>query len=417
VETKGSKKAGPKRKQDDSQSANPSFGMGDRFLTLAFWWPMMCVTLGILIMTEIVYPLSDMVLRGMQVARLACECLQFAAVWLIFAGIVVYTWDLKAAGHKQLVAMATIMVAVSIMIIIFLGSFLIQAHGKHDATRELALDVAIGFRPFIRIILVLLIINVIVKAMGVDTGEIVMLLAFLILGIAFAISGVLTDIVSHVFIRIDEHFYEGEIISIYAGREFQVEKINWRTTVALDLGTRAQVYIPNRALSIGDTVTNLSRDNGRKIEYEIPLLGGLAAEDLQEIVRECWALVMASGEEGYTFKAADGNTYPNQLLTAKSMVNILSMSEASGGGEFAKFNLRLQLWGRYFFSNPPPWQGTGQAPTMLEGWSESPRLSFPRKRQLDWKDGWFAQIEHILMEVKGVVEKHSSKHIVSIKTT
>jgi len=376
----------------------------DRWLSLAYWWPMICGAGVLLVMTEVAYPVLDKAMKP----TLILECLLFAATMFLFGGIVMFTWDEHAAGHKQLIAMAAMMCSFAFLVLLYTASFFMQRQKghEHDPTRTLALDIALQFRQVARVAVLFLIANVIIHELDIDTGSFVMLLAFVLLGVALATAGVITDIISHIFIRLDEHFYEGDILMIKGpGTEVQIEKMGWRHTIAMGLATRAQVTIPNRKLSIGDTIVNLSRDKGRKIEYCIPLAGGLPAEALETIVKEAWAVVQAGAQDDFTFTSPSGKTYDSQILAAKCLVFIGNMADCSGGGEFTNFQLKLVLEGRYFYSKPPPWSGEPGA---------EPEKG---KRQNDWKAGWFAHVEWILFGVRKVVEKHQSKSQVTVKSS
>merc|ERR1719162_2222599 len=94
------------------------------------------------------------------------------------------------------------------------------------------------FVPVSRMIVVFLIMNGVLEESSADWGNLVMLGSCVALGIAFAMSGVVKDIVCYMFIRLDDYFCEGEFI-YHQGELYRVEHIYWRYTQAWRVKTRS----------------------------------------------------------------------------------------------------------------------------------------------------------------------------------
>merc|ERR1719198_1377341 len=231
---------GGEKKKKKKGSVVPTQEMVDRWLTWWYWQPL-ALSMGWLVaIVEVAGPLLDAKLEfGLvrEVAILATSIYGMAA-------IIIFTLDMGAAGMLNLLAVATIGCTMAMLLVIFTISVKMNDTDKNDPVMLLATDVAGLLRPILRLILVGVVLDVVAKEASVDWGQLAVLAGYLMLGIALSLSGVIGDVLGHVFIRMDNHFREGDFI-IYDGGVVQVDSLHWRHTIGLTSGSQCKVYIPN----------------------------------------------------------------------------------------------------------------------------------------------------------------------------
>merc|ERR1719272_414685 len=159
------------------------------------------------------------------------------------------------------------------------------------------------------------------------------------LGIALSLSGVIGDVLGHVFIRMDNHFTEGDFV-LYDGNVVQIEALHWRHTIGLTDVNQCRIYIPNSELTTA-AIVNQSQDTDRVVEVDIPL--DLETDQLREAVKNAWDLFKKTGEDGFTFLGLDGKTYTNQFNTDECECWVKESCDA----------IRITFVGKFFYSNPP----------------------------------------------------------------
>merc|ERR1719230_1240585 len=198
------------------------------------------------------------------------------------------------------------------------------------------------------------------------------------LGVALSISGVIGDVLAHVFIRMDNHFKEGDFV-IFDGTLIQIVDLGWRHAVGVSDDNQARIYIPNAELTDAALV-NQSQDTGREVEVNIPV--DLDSDKLDQTLKNAWDLLRQTGEEGFSFKGNDGKNYQNQFASDDCSAWI---KESCDG-------IVITLVGKYFFSEPPPFDGEGEPEDKV--W-----------RQQDWEHGWYMQVEWFSLALKRKNEK------------
>merc|ERR1740130_2624573 len=104
--------------------------------------------------------------------------------------------------------------------------------------------------------------------------------------------------------------------------------------------TRSDMYIPNSKLA-GSGINNQSRDNARQFSTEFGVPGDASAETVTQIVADAWELIRST--DGKTFTAMNGKEFEGQIDVKKSSVYL------SGPDKLA-----VKLFGKYYFSQPPP---------------------------------------------------------------
>merc|ERR1719217_1261052 len=295
----------------------------------------------------------------------------------------------KSAGGDVTRTLATVMASLSLLM--FLGAVSMKCQKITPQMHHVADDLGGLFKPFSRLIVLFLIMNGVLEESSADWGNLVMLGSCVALGIAFAMSGVVKDIVCYMFIRLDDYFCEGEYI-YYQDGLFRVDHIFWRYTEAYNMKTRSVTFIPNGEIAC-NAVNNQSRDDARIVQTQLPLPSGIPAASIEAIVRGTWGVLKGVEETGFT--AMNGQQYECQFDVAKSILWIDNVQPSSSSKEFACWNLQLKLAGRHYYSKPPKWMGTGPEPPT-------------EKRQLDWMPTWNYQVEWFMIEIKKLIESNSS---------
>jgi small-conductance mechanosensitive channel len=293
----------------------------------------------------------------------------------------------KCAGNHHARTLSTIMAALSLLI--FLGACSLKCHKISKQMQHVCDDLGALFKPLSLLIVVFLILQGVLEETSADWGNLVMLASCITLGIAFAMSGVVKDIVGYIFIRMNDYFSEGEFI-YFKGDLYRVRRIFWCYTETYCTKTRSITFIPNSEIAT-NAVNNQSRDDSRVTQIELPLPSDIKAAALKSIVADAWKVLQSVEETGFT--GANGKQYASQFVVNKSLIWISSV-QLNGVTDSASFNLQLKLFGKYHFSKPPKWTKEEPEPPM-------------DKRQLEWQPLWNFQVEWFLLEVKTLIENNS----------
>jgi len=213
----------------------------------------------------------------------------------------------------------------------------------------------------------------------VDWSQLAQLMALCVLGISLALTGIISDIVAHIFIRLDDHFVEGDFIC-FEGDLVEIVKLEWRHTVGIKDSSSSYVYIPNSQLT-SSALINQSKDNDHIVEVDIPV--NMDTDRVEKAVKNCWSIFERTKEEDFTFKGPDGKEYRNQFNSDACSVWLKESCEA----------IHITFVGKYFLSEPPPWDDEdGEKPSEIE-------------RQGDWETPWAFQIQWFHLECKALNEK------------
>lgn len=346
-----------------------------RWLSFWYWKPLMCFTLWLILMVDVVGGLVDKFVTFSLVSEIALLCVTMYGL----AFVTFLTLNMKAAGHMVLVIVVTL--GSTICLVAWLGVVGLKVARKSDKDPVVVLctDVALLIRPFLRLLVVLVLLDVIAREASVDWGQLALLLGYATLGIALALAGVIGDIIAHVFIRLDDHFKEGDFI-VYNGTLVQISAIGWRHTQGITDATNSLIYIPNSELTMG-SVVNQSQDNDRSTEVDIPFK--LDADKMEIAVENAWKLMLQTGEEGFTFTGLDGKVYQNQFNTEECQIWLKENCDA----------LHINFVAKNFFSNPPPWEG------------EEGKEPESNQRQREWEWAWQMQLEWYNLNLKRENEK------------
>jgi len=265
----------------------------------------------------------------------------------------------------------------------------VKCHKLSKQMQHVTDDLGGLFRPFSQLIVVFLILQGVLEETAADWGNLVMLASVIGLGVAFAMSGVIKDIVCYIFIRLNDYFSEGEYI-IIKGDLYRVQQIHWCYIQAYCNPTRSITFIPNSEVALS-IVNNQSRDNSRVSKVELPLPLGVKAEALKAIVSGAWKVLQNLEETGFT--GSNGKKYECQIIVNKSLIYIKDVGFCGASGE-PNFNLELKLYGKYYHSKPPKWTKEEPEPKM-------------EARQREWQPLWNFQMEWFLLEVKTIIESNS----------
>eukprot|EP00746_Dinoflagellata_sp_MGD_P013550 gnl/MRDRNA2_/MRDRNA2_129315_c0_seq1.p1 gnl/MRDRNA2_/MRDRNA2_129315_c0~~gnl/MRDRNA2_/MRDRNA2_129315_c0_seq1.p1 ORF type:complete len:484 (-),score=79.35 gnl/MRDRNA2_/MRDRNA2_129315_c0_seq1:234-1685(-) len=367
-------------------SAEDESQMISKWFTWEFWRLMVLCTLTLLFFTEIVGSCVDFFkpFKHSLVVDSGVFCVQMLCFMLVAA---IFSSPVSAGVHCTR-TLATVMAPLSLLV--FLGSVGMYFQKMSPQMRHVADDLGHLFKPFSRIVIVFLILNGVLEESASDWGEMVMIGSCILLGIAFAMAGVVKDIICYMFIRLDDYFTEEDFI-YHHGVLHRVNHIHWRYTETYCLATRSITYIPNSEIAC-NAVNNQSRDDARIVEKALPLPSGIPAESLEAIVRAAWALLNSVEEAGFT--AQNGQQCDCQFEVGKCIIWIDNVQPCPGSKEFACWNLQLRLAGKYRFSKPPKWMSTTDEPA-------------PEKRQLDWMPIWNFQVEWFMLELKKLIDSNS----------
>lgn len=357
----------------------------EQWFSWGFWQLLVLCAVTLFFYSEVVYPLVHIFKRTLLVdaAIFFVQMLSFMIVAAVFA-------TPESAGASHASALATIMMAISFLT--FLVALSMVWGEKDKIKQKIDNDIGSLFCPLSRVIAVFLIVQGVLDESGSDFGSLTLFASMAALGIVFAIGDVIKDIVSYVFIRQKHVFIEDDFVD-YQGELYQIVKVSWRNTTAYRMKTRSIALIPNSRLALCG-INNQSKDDARVVEIDIPLPGEIPGENLQTIVRESWALLRGLEETG--FKAFNGKRFECQIDTAVTGIYLGNILPGAGDGkEFPYVDLHLKLFGKYYFSKPPPWKQDGPEPP-------------PEARQLDWMIQWKYQVEWFIVEIKKIVDRHAA---------
>lgn len=365
---------GTAAKKKKTSSPVPSDKMIERWLTFWYWRPMIFSLLFLIIVVEIFGPILNVYMEF----GLGREVLLLSIAIIGMTVIIVSTLDPGAAGMMNLLAVATIGCTMVMLLVMFTVSVKLRRTNEKDPIMLLATDTCQLFRPLLRLILVALVLDVVSKEANVDWGQLAVLMGYMMLGVALSISGVIGDILGHIFIRMDDHFKEGDFV-LYGGSLVQIEELHWRHTIGIAETNQARIYIPNNEL-VSAAIVNKSQDTGREVEVSIPV--NMDSENLKQALQNAWDLLQRTGEDDFTFEGLDGRTYENQFSTDDCTAWINETCDA----------ITITFVGKYFFSDPPPYEGKGE---------EAEKVL----RQQEWEHGWAMQVEWYNLQLKKMNEK------------
>lgn len=168
-------------------------------------------------------------------------------------------------------------------------------HGQEIAQRR-QMSVA-AFMPWIKktllTLFVILGVLMVMQSLGFDVKALLAGLGIGGLAFALAAQDTIANLFGSVVVAIDQPFKIGETIRI-AGSVGMVEDIGLRST-KLRLVDKSLMVIPNKTVA-GESIVNLSRFNGRRVEQVIGLTYDTTAEQMEELVAEFRRLLLAESE-------------------------------------------------------------------------------------------------------------------------
>jgi MscS family membrane protein len=165
-----------------------------------------------------------------------------------------------------------------------------------EIAREKQLGVA-PFMPWIKktLFAIVFVFGVLMIAQSLGADVKAALGALGIGGLAFALAAqdTIANLFGSVVVAIDQPFKIGETIRI-SGNVGTVEDIGLRST-KLRLIDRSLMVIPNKSVA-AESITNLARFNGRRVEQTLGLTYDTRADQMQELVEEIRRLILAEPE-------------------------------------------------------------------------------------------------------------------------
>lgn len=196
----------------------------------------------------------------------------------------------RSIGHGSTVAFS---------LVIFWG--LLQAFGAIiDHTTEVAKEKQMGiaaFMPWIKKSLIAVFVVVgglmIIQSLGFNVTTILQGLGIGGLAFALAAQDTIANVFGSIVVAIDQPFKVGETIKIQ-GNIGLVEDIGLRST-KLRLLDKSLIVMPNKMVA-SESIVNLSRFTGRRVEQVIGLTYSTTAEQMEEVVAEFRRLIQAEQE-------------------------------------------------------------------------------------------------------------------------
>jgi MscS family membrane protein len=188
---------------------------------------------------------------------------------------------------------------VAFSLVVFWG--LLRAFGAVlDHVQEIALEKQMGvaaFMPWIKKTLVTIFVVfgvlMVVQSLGFDVKALLAGLGIGGLAFALAAQDTIANLFGSIVVAIDQPFKLGETIKIQ-GNIGMVEDIGLRST-KLRLIDKSLIVMPNKMVA-AETIINLSRFTGRRVEQVIGLTYDTTAAQMEEIVAEFKRLILAEPE-------------------------------------------------------------------------------------------------------------------------
>jgi MscS family membrane protein len=169
-----------------------------------------------------------------------------------------------------------------------------------DHAQEIALKRQLGiaaFMPWIKKTLVTVFVVfgllMVVQSLGYNVSAILSGLGIGGLAFALAAQDTIANLFGSIVVAIDQPFKLGEVIKIQ-GNVGTVEDIGLRST-KLRLADKSLIVMPNKTVA-AESIINLSRFTGRRVEQVISLTYDTTAEQMEAIVAEFKRLILAEPE-------------------------------------------------------------------------------------------------------------------------
>ena len=211
----------------------------------------------------------------------------------IFAALRVL--KLSAATDEMIGHGSTVAFSLVVFWLLLRGLSGLLDHGQEIAQRR-QMGVA-AFMPWIKktliTLFVILGVLMVMQSLGFDVKALLAGLGIGGLAFALAAQDTIANLFGSVVVAIDQPFKIGEVIRI-AGNVGMVEDIGLRST-KLRLIDKSLMVIPNKTVA-GESIVNLSRFNGRRVEQVIGLTYDTPAQQMEEIVAEFRRLILAEPE-------------------------------------------------------------------------------------------------------------------------
>jgi small-conductance mechanosensitive channel len=367
-----SEREAQKKKKEFAGKGSHSTDMpvNEKWFTMWYWTPLLAGITWMTVTVDVLAPFYNTFFPF----TLMSEVLLMSLAIFGFAFVVFSTMAPGSAGATILLANATLSSTIHLLVLLCALSLYARKVPREDPVMQLSTDVAKLYRPVLRVMMVCVLLQVITSEAKVDWSQLAMLMTFLMLGIALSLTGVIADIMAHIFIRLDNHFTEGDYI-VWEDDLVQIERLEWRHAIGITDSSNAYVYIPNSQLT-SDSLINQCEDNERKIEIDLAVEA--EAADIKKCVNNAWAVLAEVYKEDFTFMGSDGCEYTNQFLVEQCGIWL----KEDG------MSVHIALYGKYFHSEPPPW-----------GDAETPEPPM-EERHFDWERGWYMQVEWFNLEVK-----------------
>ncbi|MEO6245837.1 MAG: mechanosensitive ion channel domain-containing protein [Opitutaceae bacterium] len=169
-----------------------------------------------------------------------------------------------------------------------------------DHVQEVALAKQLGiaaFMPWIKktLVIVFVVVGVLLTAQSLGFDVKTFLAGLGIGGLAFALAAqdTIANLFGSIVVAVDQPFKLGEVIKIQ-GNTGTVEDIGLRST-KVRLLDKSLIVMPNKMVA-SESIINLSRFTGRRVEQVIGLTYDTTAAQMEEVVAEFKRLILAEAE-------------------------------------------------------------------------------------------------------------------------
>lgn len=237
--------------------------------------------------------------------------------------------------------------------LVLLWGFLRAVNAVLDHAQEVAVERQMGiaaFMPWIKktLVVIFVIFGVLLIAQSLGADVKAFLAGLGIGGLAFALAAqdTIANVFGSVVVAIDQPFKVGETVQI-GSNVGMVEDIGLRST-RIRTVAKSLLVIPNKTVA-GETITNLSRFTGRRVEMVLGLTYATTADQMQSLVDEIRNLLKAAPEIDpasinvffrdfssssldiwITYNTKDGDFAKHMALRQRINLTLMRMVEARG---------------------------------------------------------------------------------------
>lgn len=263
--------------------------------------------------------------RTLRIILLIAVTITAIDAWDVFS---LGAWLTSGAGQAFVSALLHVVLILVVAIVIWtICASIMEARMEAANATARTITLMTLFRNALAIVIGVITFMVVLSQVGVDIGPLIASAGVIGLAIGFGAQKLVTDVITGVFIQIENAFNTGDWVTV-GGVSGGVERLSIRSVALRDLAGTYHV-VPFSAVG---TVSNYSRDFGYHVgEYRISL-----REDIDEaIIHLRAAFEDLKADESISPYVLDDLTIPGVTALADSSVNIRAMIKATAGMQWA----------------------------------------------------------------------------------